>query len=156
LRLAIYITPEGNRVRGENPQEYSLGHFGVNLITYCLSQYYQCHVTEPLLLEQLHDLGLDISSAQLSNILIKNKEIFHNEKQEILKAGLENSAFVNTDDTGARHDGQNGYCTSISSPFFTYFESTGSKSRINFLEILQGSQKLYALTEEALNYAFEQ
>jgi len=102
LRLAIYVGPDGNRVRGKIPQEYSLGHFGVNLITYCLSQYYQCHVTEPLLLEQLHDMGIDISSAQLSNILIKNKEAFHEEKQEILKAGLENSAFVNTDDTGAR------------------------------------------------------
>ena len=39
LRLAIYIAPDGTRVRGEIPQEYSLGHFGVNLITYCLSQY---------------------------------------------------------------------------------------------------------------------
>ena len=155
LRLAIYIAPDGSRVRGEIPKEYSSGHFGVNLITYCLSQYYQCHVTEPLLLEQLHDMGIDISSAQLSNILIKNKEIFHREKQEVLKAGLKNSPFLNTDDTGARHDGKNGYCTAIGSPLFTYFESTESKSRINFLEILQGAQKLYAVTQEALNYAFE-
>src|SRR3990167_9704871 len=156
LRLSIYIAPDGSRVRGDIPNEYSLGHFGINLITYCLSQYYQCHVTEPLLLNQLHDMGIDISSAQLSNILIKNKEVFHREKQEVLKSGLECSTFLNTDDTGARHDGKNGYCTAIGSPLFTYFESTESKSRINFLEILQGSQRLYAITKEALNYAFEQ
>ena len=155
FRLAIYIAPDGSRIRGELPEGYTLGHFGTNLIAYCLSQYYQCHITRPLLLTQLHDMGIDISSAQLSNILIKNKEAFHNEKQEVLKAGLENSPFLNTDDTGARHDGKNGYCTSIGSPLFTYFESTESKSRINFLEILQGAQKLYAITEEALNYAFE-
>ena len=156
LRLAIYIAPDGSRVRGKIPEEYRLGHFGINLIAYCLSQYYQCHVTEPLLLIQLHDVGIDISSAQLSNILIKNKEVFHQEKQEILKAGLAHSAYLNTDDTGARHDGENGYCTAIGSPLFTYFESTESKSRVNFLEILQGTQKAYTLTEESLNYAFEQ
>lgn len=156
FRLAIYIAPDGSRIRGELPEGYTLGHFGTNLIAYCLSQYYQCHVTRPLLLTQLHDMGIDISSAQLSNILIKNKDVFHAEKQEVLKAGLENSTFLNTDDTGARHNGKNGYCTAIGSPLFTYFESTESKSRINFLEILQGAQKLYAITEEALNYAFEQ
>lgn len=156
FRLAIYVAPDGSRIRGKLPEEYTLGHFGTNLITFCLSQYYQCHVTEPLLLNQLHDNGIEISSAQLSNILIKNKEAFHAEKQEILKAGLEHSNFINTDDTGARHVGKNGYCTAIGSPLFTYFESTDSKSRINFLEVLQGHQKLYAITEDALNYAFEQ
>src|SRR3989338_1809382 len=118
FRLAIYIAPDGSRIRGELPEGYTLGHFGTNLIAYCLSQYYQCHITRPLLLTQLHDMGIDISSAQLSNILIKNKEAFHNEKQEVLKAGLENSPFLNTDDTGARHDGKNGYCTAIGSPLF--------------------------------------
>ena len=53
------------------------------------------------MLNQLHDMGIDISSAQLSNILIKNKEFFHTEKQEVLKAGPEHSPFINTDDTGA-------------------------------------------------------
>ncbi len=100
-------------------------------------------------------MGIDISPAQLSNILIQNKESFHQEKEEILKAGLVFSKFLNADDTGARHDGKNGYCTAIGSPLFTYFESTGSKSRINFLKILQGKEELYALTEEAINYAFE-
>lgn len=156
FRLAVYLSPEGIRIRGELPPEYQQGHFGAELIAYCLSQYYQCHVTEPLLLEQLYEMGIDISPAQLSNILIQDKEDFHEEKEEILKAGLINSEFINVDDTGARHDGKNGYCTAMSSPLFTYFESTDSKSRINFLKILQGKQELYTITEEALNYAFEQ
>src|SRR3990167_439487 len=63
FRLAIYLSPDGSRIRGELPKEYALGHFGTNLISYCLSQYYQCHITRPLLLNQLHDMGLDISSA---------------------------------------------------------------------------------------------
>jgi hypothetical protein len=156
VRLAVYLKQDGERIRGELPVGYRQGHFGAELITYCLSQYYQCHVTEPLLLEHLYEMGIEISASQLSNILIQGKETFHEEKEEILKAGLIHSQFINADDTGARHDGKNGYCTAIGSPLFSYFQSTDSKSRINFLEILQEKQELYTLTDEALDYAFDQ
>ena len=155
LRLAVYIAPDGSRIRGEMPPEYSQGHFGAELIAYCLSQYHQCHVTEPLLLEQLYEMGIDISPAQLSNILIRKRDCFHQESAEVLDAGVKHSDFLNTDDTSARHQGKNGYCTAVGSPLFSYFESSETKSRINFLRILQGKRELYAITEESLNYAFE-
>jgi hypothetical protein len=156
FRLAVYLTSDGSRIRGELPVEYQQGHFGAELITYCLSQYYQCHVTEPLLLQHLYEMGIDISAAQLSNILIQDKESFQQEKEEILESGLKHSQFVNVDDTGSRHDGKNGYCTALGSPLFSYFQSTDSKSRINFLKILQRNQELYVLTDEALDYVFDQ
>jgi hypothetical protein len=155
FRVAIYIAPEGARIRGELPLQYQQGHFGAELQAYCISQYFQCHVTEPLLLTQLYEMGIDISPAQLSNILIQNKERFHQEKEEVRDAGMRHSDFVNTDDTSSRHNGENGYCTALGSPLFSYFQSTNSKSRVNFLQILQGCQELYAITEECLNYAFE-
>ena len=43
------------------------------------------------------------------------------------------SSYVNVDDTGARHNGKNGYCTHVGNEDFAWFESTESKSRINFL-----------------------
>jgi hypothetical protein len=156
FRLSVYLAPDGSRVRGELPSEYRHGHFSAELIAYCLSQYHQCQVTEPLLHQHLYEIGIDISAAQLSNLLIKNKESFHNEKHEILKAGLANSKYLNADDTGSRHLGKNGYCTAIGSHLFTYFESSYSKSRINFLQVLQGNLSLYCLSDEALNYALEQ
>jgi hypothetical protein len=155
FRLAVYITPSGARIRGKLPSEYRQGHFGAELQAYCIAQYFQCHVTEPLLLGQLYEMGIDMSPAELSNLLIQGKESFHEEKKEVLDAGMKYSDFLNTDDTSARHQGKNGYCTAIGSPLFSYFESTNSKSRINFLKILQGGQELYAITEESLNYAFE-
>jgi hypothetical protein len=39
---------------------------------------------------------------------------------------------VQVDDTGARHQGHNGFCTHIGNELFAYFESTDSKSRQNF------------------------
>jgi Transposase IS66 family len=128
------------------------GHFGANLITYILDQYHQAQVTEPLLLEQLWEYGIDISSGQLHRILTANKDHFHQEKEEVLATGLAESSYIGTDDTGARHQGKNGYCTAVGNDLFAYFESTDNKSRLNFLQVLQGSQRDYAINDMALAY----
>src|SRR5438874_10055503 len=85
-------------------------------------------------------------------ILTENHEVFHQEKEEIRDAGLAVSSYVGTDDTGARHQGRNGYCTVIGNDLFAYFESTDSKSRLNFLQVLHGSQRLYAINETTVAY----
>jgi hypothetical protein len=128
------------------------GHFGANLVAYILDQYHQAQVTEPLLLAQLWEYGIDISAGQLHRILTENKDPFHQEKAEVLAAGLAESSYVGTDDTGARHRGRNGYCTAVGNDLFAYFESTDSKSRLNFLQVLQGSQRDYAINEVTLAY----
>jgi hypothetical protein len=128
------------------------GHFGASLVVYIVDQYHQAGVTEPLLLEQLWEYDIDISAGQLHRILTENKDSFHQEKAEVLAVGLAESSFIGTDDTGARHQGKNGYCTVICNDLFAYFESTDSKSRLNFLQILQGTQRDYAINETTLAY----
>ena len=152
---ARYDLPEGGSVLAPFPAgvlPVEGGHFGANLVAYILDQYHQAHVTEPVLLEQLWEYGIDISSGQLHRILTEDKELFHQEKDELLAAGLAESSYIGTDDTGARHQGQNGYCTAIGNDLFAYFESTGSKSRVNFLQVLQGVQRDYAINDMALDY----
>src|SRR5260370_13253405 len=78
------------------------GHFGSNLIAYILDQYHQAQVTEPLLLEQLWEYGIDMSAGQLHRILTANHESFHQEKAEVLATGLGASSHVGTDETRAR------------------------------------------------------
>jgi hypothetical protein len=153
--LECWKTPNGDYIVGQLPPEVQ-GHFSLELKRFILYQYYQCHVTQPLLLEQLIEWGVDISSGQLSKILVEDKELFHKEKDAILTAGLKVSGYINVDDTGARHDGKNGYCTHIGNEFFAWFESTDSKSRINFLELLRAGQMDYVLNEEALEYMDQQ
>jgi hypothetical protein len=109
-------------------------------------------VTQPLLLAQLREWGIEISSGQLNRILIENKTLFHQEKQDILAAGLAVSDYIQVDDTGARHKGKNGYCTHIGNELFAWFESTGSKSRINFLQILSQERTDYLVNNDALAY----
>jgi hypothetical protein len=56
------------------------------------------------------------------------------------------------DDTSARHQGRNGFCTHIGNELFAWFESTESKSRINFLTLLRGKHSDYVLNSDALEY----
>ena len=151
-RLARYRTPDGTKVIGVLPEELQGTHFGVTLKSYILHQYYHQRVTQPLILQQLTEWEIDISSGQISNILIQNKEEFHTEKDELLSAGINNSSYIHVDDTGSRHDGKNGYCTHIRNEAFAWFASTGSKSRINFLELLRGKAVDYTINTHALNY----
>ena len=151
-RLERWETPEGETFMGKLPNGVSVGHFGTMLIRFILYQHYHCHVTQPLLLEQLWDLGVEISAGQLSRLITEGKETFHEEKDEILRVGLQVSPYIHVDDTGARHDGTNGYCTHIGNEMFAWFQSTGSKSRVNFLELLRASHTDYWVNEEALSY----
>ncbi len=124
FRLAEYVKEDGTTIVGQLPVEYRHGHYGPLLIGYILYQHYQCRVPQPLLYEQLLEWGLEISTGQLHNILSENKERFHAEQQQVLRVGLETATYVHTDDTGARHQGKNGYCTVIGNQWFSYFRST--------------------------------
>lgn len=151
-RLAEYDTDAGYLV-GQLPDHVYKGHWGSTLQSFILYQYHHQHVTQPLLLEQLLDLGIDISSGQLSNLLTEGLDDYHAEKATILSTGLKLSSYIQTDDTGARHAGETGYCTHIGNELFAWFESTASKSRINFLELLsQSVNQRYSINEGALEY----
>ncbi len=152
--IARWETPDGRIIRGKLPSEVA-GHFGDSLVRYILYQYYHNHVTQPLILEELIEYGIDISAAEISRILTQNKDRFHQEKNDILAAALTVSDYINVDDTGARHKGQNGYTTHIGNEWFAWFESTGSKSRINFLELLRAAHKDYVLDDLALTYMIQ-
>ncbi len=150
-RRGRWQTPTGEFVTGKLPKDVN-GHFGSGLVSFILYQSYGCHVTQPLILEQLYELGIDISSGQLNNILIKNKDVFHQEKDGLLSTGLKISGHINVDDTGARHNGNNGYCTHIGNEYFAWFKSTQSKSRVNFLKLLRAEQKDIVINSDALEY----
>jgi hypothetical protein len=152
-RLARYRTPSGESLIGKLPQEVRQGgHFGPLLKGYILYQYYHQRVTQPLIGQQLTEWGVAISSGQISRILTEDKADFHAEKDALLTAGINNSPYIQVDDTGARHKGNNGYCTHIGNESFAWFATSGSKSRINFLQLLRGAARDYVVNAAALDY----
>jgi hypothetical protein len=109
-------------------------------------------VTQPLLLEQLPAFGIDISAGQRRRLRTENQETFHQEKEEVRTAGRAPASYLGTDATGARHQGRNGYGTGIGTDRFAGFESTDSKSRLTFLQVLHGSQRRSAIHEITVAY----
>ena len=154
-RIELWTTPDGKIIKGVLPDSVD-GHFDATLKSFVLQQYNHGHVTQPLIWEELVDFGVDISKGQISWILTEQKDDFHAEKEEVLRAGLDVSSYINVDDTGARHAGKNGYCTHIGNELFAWFKSTESKSRINFLELLRRGNCDYVLNNDALEYIQQQ
>ena len=155
-RREIWQTPEGSWLRGELP-EYQKGQsFGPTLRQFVLYQHHHCQVTQPLLHEQLKEIGVDISTGQIDALLTKRSEPFIDEKNEILRVGLQYSPYLNVDDSGARHQGKNGYVTHIGNEAFACFSTSFSKSRINFLELLHAGTPQYAYNDFALDYYLTQ
>ena len=155
-RREMYLTADGSYVIAPLPKELRGSHFSPELRSYILCQHYELHVTQHLIHKHLIGLGIDISEGQINNILIDGHDEFHQEKADILSVGLSLSNYVGVDDTGARHKGNNGYCTQIGNELFTWFESTGSKSRINFLELLRGGAQDYVVNSDARDYMSHQ
>src|SRR4051812_50115197 len=85
-------------------------------------------------------MGVSISKRQVQRLLTDKQDGFVSEAQAVLRAGLETSAYVSTDDTGARHAGKNGFCTQIGNDWFTWFGTRAAKSRRNFLDLLRAGQ----------------
>lgn len=153
--LAEYVTTEGRTITGKLPGKQQ-GHYGVTLQAFVLYQHHQCRVPQPLIVEQLGEFGIEISVGQVNRLLMSDKAAFHTEQQEVLSAGLETAEYVHTDDTSARHQGRNGYCTVIGNDLFAYFSSSDSKSRENYLQLLRGPSEDYVLNEYGRSYLIAQ
>src|SRR5271166_1013483 len=144
-------TPDGKTVTAPLPPGVD-GHFGPELRRFVLAQYHQGQVTAARLVTLLRGFGVVISKRQIVRLLIAGKEGFLDEARAVLRAGLTNAAWITVDDTGARHKAKNGFCTQIGNAQFAWFGTTGSKSRLNFLELLRAGHGDYIINDEALAY----
>ena len=85
-------------------------------------------------------------------LLNAGQDAFLAEAREVLRAGLSTALWISVDDTGARHQHRNAVCTQLGNDHFAAFATTGSKSRLNFLEVLRAGYRDYVVNAEALAY----
>ncbi len=122
-RRGRYQLPDGTIVTAPLPQHVK-SHFGPTLRQYVLYQHFHNHVTQPLLHEELLELGVDISAGQVNRLLTEGHEAFYQEKDSLLPAAREVSAYLQTDDTSARHRGKAGHTLHIGNDLFASFFTT--------------------------------
>src|SRR6202795_5130450 len=151
FRRERWATPDGRTIVAPLPPGIE-GHFGPDLRRFVLAQSHQGQVTVPRLVALLEAIGIEVSKRQVVRLLIGRQGRFLGEAREVLRAGLAGAAWVTVDDTGARHKAANGFCPHIGNDRFAWFGTTGSKSRLNFLELLRAGHGDYAINAEALAY----
>jgi hypothetical protein len=146
-RRTAYRLPDGTLRVATLPGDVR-GHFGARLRQFILYQVHQLHASHARLREQLVELGIDISAGELNEILLTGHDALHAEKDALLPAAREVSGVLHMDDTSARHRGRNAVCTHIGNEWFASFQTTDSKSRLNFLQLLCQPEERYSLNEE--------
>jgi hypothetical protein len=150
-RRGRYQLPDGTIQVAPLPKDVT-SHFGPTLQQHVLYQHFHNQVTQPLLHEELLELGIDISAGQVNRLLTEGHEAFHQEKDSLLPAAREVSAYLHTDDTSARHRGKSGHTLHIGNDLFASFFTTDTKSRVNFLKILLTPHQGYLFNGDALFY----
>jgi hypothetical protein len=112
------------------PEEVRGSQFGANLKALTAILYISCRVTENKICQLYKDIGISISEGQISNIITKEKHAeLAQEKQAIFEAGMKHAEFIQTDETGARHQGKNQYVHVICNPYFTCYFIRPDKKR---------------------------
>ena len=153
-RRERWETAEGERIVAAMPAGI-MGGFGPELRRFIAASHFQGQVTSERLMALLNGMGLEISKRQVVRLLSQGLEELVEEDEAVLKAGLETAAWISVDDTAARHAGKDCFATQLGDDRFTVFRTGPSKSRINFLSVLQAGERVFLVDDEALAYMKE-
>jgi hypothetical protein len=147
-----YSASEQKTYLAELPAGYE-GQFGPGLKALIPALHFCGGMTEPKALEFLGYIGIQISPAQISGMLIKNQEVFHAESKAVFEAGLRSSPHQNIDDTPTRVNGQNQVCHILCNPLYASFYTREHKDRLTILDILRnGRPRTFRPNAEAMKY----
>jgi len=120
-----------------NPAGFE-GQFGPSLKALALTLYFDSGLSEPKLKGLFEQAGVFISTGQISNLLINHQQSFHQENQEILKAGLSSSPWQHIDTTATRLNGVTQNCHVLCNPLYTFYCTLPHRDRLSTIDALRG------------------
>jgi hypothetical protein len=124
FRKEVWYAPStGRTYRAALPPGYG-GQFGPGLKALVLALGHAGQMSSPKIREVLSSVGVAISAGQVSNLLIKDQAVFHEEKAAVYEAGLRSSPWHQTDVTSTRVKGQNHACHIVATPLYRCMRPT--------------------------------
>ncbi|MCP3680804.1 MAG: hypothetical protein GY782_11340 [Gammaproteobacteria bacterium] len=117
---------------------------------YIKTAYTKWGMTIGAIVSVLTCMGIKIFDATVSRILLKDNELFHQEKNDIVKAGTESTPYQHLDDTSGREKGKNRYVHILANPYYTAYFTTTKKSRLTILELLSLDGLEFLLNQNSL------
>jgi hypothetical protein len=149
-RREVFYSPSERKTYSGKLPDGVKGEFGPGIQTHVLNLYHVANVSEPKIHELLESMGILISIATISRIITENNDLFHEEKSDIFKSGLNSTTYQQIDDTSARVNGNNWYTQIICNPYYAAYFTVPHKNRETILDILLcGNEKMYCFNEEA-------
>jgi len=145
-----YAASTGRSYQAPLPEGYAeQGHDGPGLKALALQLYYQGQMSEPKILEVLRSVGIVLSAAHLSTLLI-TQPVFAAAYEDIARAGLASRPYQHLDDTSTRVNGVEAHCHILCGPLFTLYHTTPRKDRQAVLDVLRlGAPRAYQLNRYA-------
>ena len=129
------------------------GQFGPGVKALTIVLYHGANMSEPKVSEFLEYVGVFISPGEVSNLLIKDHDDFHAEKDTMYAAGVRSSRFQHLDETETRVNGVKEHCHTICNPLYTVYVTTEKKDRLSALKaLLNGRDLTFRLNAEAYTW----
>lgn len=125
------------------------GDFGPSIKALILDMHHSEKMTESAIHHFLTNHNIDIARSSISRILTDNHDDFHQEKKEIMDAGLKSSVHQQIDDTSARVNGINYYTHILCNAFYTAFFTRKNKTRLTILNILMQDDMQFFFNQDA-------
>jgi hypothetical protein len=135
LKEKYYSPSQQQTYLAELPVGYQ-GEFGPGVHALVRVLYHAMNTSEPKIAELFEYIGIHISSGQISNLLIKNQDRFHAEKDAVYEAGLRSTPWQHVDETSTRVNGVNQYCHVVCSPLYTVYLTAEKKDRLTVIDVL--------------------
>jgi len=145
---AVYYSPStGKTYLAPLPEGYH-GQFNPAVKALALDLYQDGGMTEPALRRFFETHGVYISSGTISSIITDAIAPFHQEKSDIVDAGLDSTSYHHLDDTASRVNGKNHHAHILCNPFFTAYFTLPSRDRLAAIEVLSNGNLQFCLNEE--------
>ena len=142
FKLERFYSPSETKAYEAPMPDYVDGEFGAGLKSWVLFWYFHSRIPENRIHQMLSDIGIIISAGEISNIIVKDHDTFHQEKTDIIKAGIQSSSYQHIDDTGARVKGTNQHFTVLCNDYFSAFFINPKKDRLTVIGILSQKEEL--------------
>ncbi len=119
----------GKRYRSILPPNLKRISFSPELASFLSFWHYACRVTLPLLLRTMDGIGIQISSGQVSALLLQNGDNLQEADRQLRTAGIVKSSYLQSDASGAKRKEKTGkirnqYVQVISNKFLSIFSIT--------------------------------
>ena len=137
LREVYYWLSAHKTYLGDLPQGVkNQGEYGPGIRTLIPVLKTECLMTEKRIIGFCQNFGVRISATYLSQQWTGGYDMFHQERSDLYRSGIEASQYVQIDDTSVRINGTNQYCQVVCSPLFTAYFTTPKKDRLSVLDVL--------------------